>query len=53
VQRAALGKQYVCLAQHRLGGMQLAVYCKKALKGKVQGTQVSERRGRVRRGGVV
>jgi hypothetical protein len=40
LQEASLGKNFTCLAQHRMGGLQIAVYAKKHVAGKVQGLQI-------------
>jgi hypothetical protein len=40
IQKQTLGKSYECLAQHKMGGLQIAVYAKKSIAKKVQGTQI-------------
>jgi hypothetical protein len=40
LQTAALGKSFACVAQHRMGGLQIAVYVKKNIADKIQGTQI-------------
>ena len=36
----SLGKSFVCLAQHRMGGLQIGIYAKKNVASKIQGTQI-------------
>lgn len=40
LQTVALGQSFACIAQHRMGGLQIAVYVKKNIADKVQGTQI-------------
>jgi inositol polyphosphate 5-phosphatase INPP5J/K len=40
LQSAALGKNFTCIAQHRMGGLQLAVYVKKRVANRIKGTQI-------------
>ena len=40
LQTASLGKGFVCLAQHRMGGLQIGIYAKKNVASKIQGTQI-------------
>jgi len=40
LQKKVFGKQYKCLAQHKMGGLQLAVYGSKRFAKQVQGMQV-------------
>lgn len=40
LQSAALGKSFSCLAQHRMGGLQISVYVKKSVASMIQGTQI-------------
>lgn len=40
LQDASLGKTFTCLAQHKMGGLQIAVYAKKNIANKIQGTQI-------------
>ena len=40
LQSSALGKIFTCIAQHRMGGLQLAVYVKKRIANKIKGTQI-------------
>lgn len=40
LQQQGLGRAYECLAQHKIGGIQIAVYIKKKYRGIVEGIQV-------------
>lgn len=40
LQKASLGKSFTCVANHRMGGLQIAVYAKKNVAAKIQGTQI-------------
>jgi hypothetical protein len=40
IQRSALGKSFECLAEHKMGGLQIAVYAKKKIANQIQGLQV-------------
>jgi hypothetical protein len=40
LQKISLGKDFTCLAQHRMGGIQIAVYTKKHIKKDVQDLQI-------------
>ena len=40
IQKSILGKQYDCLAQHKMGGLQIAVHVKRSIVKKIIGVQV-------------
>ena len=40
LQKKALGKQYKCIAQHKMGGLQMAVYATKRASKQIKGSQV-------------
>ena len=40
IQRNALGKSYECVAEHKMGGLQIAVFAKKSVAKHVQGLQI-------------
>lgn len=40
LQKAALGKNFTCLAQHKIGGIQTAIYVKKNIINNIQATQI-------------
>lgn len=42
IQETTFGRSFECLAQHKIGGIQLAVYCKRKLAKRVQGVQVMD-----------
>ena len=37
---SSLGKSFTCVANHKMGGLQIAVFVKKNVAGRIQGTQI-------------